>query len=70
MNELKAWRLNEARAQSLPAYVILHDSTLAELAREMPHDLEQLAGISGMGTRKIERYGDALMAVIRRHVTG
>ncbi|MEV9163376.1 HRDC domain-containing protein, partial [Klebsiella pneumoniae] len=61
---LKAWRLDEARTQSVPAYVIMHDSTLVELARQRPDDLEGLADIPGFGARKVERYGDALVELI------
>jgi ATP-dependent DNA helicase RecQ len=61
---LKAWRLDEARNQSVPAYVILHDSTLIELARGRPSDHDELGDISGFGSRKIERYGDTLIKLI------
>jgi ATP-dependent DNA helicase RecQ len=61
---LKAWRLTEARRQALPAYVILHDATLAEIARRRPRDLEALAGIPGIGARKLERYGPALLELL------
>jgi ATP-dependent DNA helicase RecQ len=61
---LKAWRLEEARRQALPAYVILHDATLAELARRQPGHLDALAEIPGIGTRKLERYGAALLEVL------
>jgi ATP-dependent DNA helicase RecQ len=61
---LKAWRLAESRRQALPAYVILHDATLAEIARRGPADLDALAGIPGIGARKLERYGPALLALL------
>jgi ATP-dependent DNA helicase RecQ len=61
---LKAWRLDEARNQSVPAYVILHDSTLIELARGRPSDHDELGDIPGFGSRKIERYGDTLLKLI------
>ena len=61
---LKAWRLDEARNQSVPAYVILHDSTLIELARGRPSDRDELGDIAGFGSRKIERYGDMLIKLI------
>jgi len=61
---LKAWRLTEARRQALPAYVILHDATLAEIAHRRPRDLEALAGIPGIGARKLERYGPALLELL------
>jgi len=60
----KAWRLAEARRQAVPAYVILHDATLAEIARREPRDLDSLAGIAGIGARKLERYGAALLEVM------
>ena len=62
---LKAWRANEARVQSVPAYVIFHDSTLAEIAAVQPHDLTTLAAISGIGARKLERYGPAVISLIQ-----
>jgi ATP-dependent DNA helicase RecQ len=61
---LKAWRLAEARRQAVPAYVILHDATLAEIARREPRDLDALGEIPGIGARKLERYGAALLEVM------
>jgi ATP-dependent DNA helicase RecQ len=61
---LKAWRLAEARRQAVPAYVILHDATLAEIALRRPRDLDALAGIPGIGARKLERYGPALLDLL------
>jgi ATP-dependent DNA helicase RecQ len=61
---LKAWRLAEARRQALPAYVILHDATLAEIARRAPRDLAALAEVPGIGARKLERYGPALLELL------
>jgi ATP-dependent DNA helicase RecQ len=64
---LKAWRLAEARRQAVPAYVILHDATLAEIARRQPRDLDALGEVPGIGARKLERYGAALLEVIGHH---
>jgi ATP-dependent DNA helicase RecQ len=61
---LKAWRLAEARRQAVPAYVILHDATLVEIARRQPRDLDALAGMPGIGARKLERYGAALLELV------
>jgi ATP-dependent DNA helicase RecQ len=61
---LRAWRLEQARAQSVASFVILHDSTLEELASRRPRDLEALAGISGIGAKKLERYGGALIKLL------
>ena len=65
LQRLKAWRLAEARAQAVPAYVILHDSTLAEIARRRPRDLSALARIAGIGAKKLERYGAALLQTVK-----
>ncbi|MCM2310455.1 MAG: DNA helicase RecQ [Steroidobacteraceae bacterium] len=61
---LKAWRLAEARRQAVPAYVILHDATLVEIARRQPRDLDALAEMPGIGARKLERYGAALLELV------
>jgi ATP-dependent DNA helicase RecQ len=61
---LRQWRADTARAQGLPAYVIFHDRTLKELAEARPRDRAALAGISGIGAAKIERYGEALLALL------
>jgi ATP-dependent DNA helicase RecQ len=63
---LRAWRLDEARRQELPPYVIFHDSTLIEMARRRPISLRALASIPGIGTTKLDRYGNALIDVIAR----
>jgi ATP-dependent DNA helicase RecQ len=65
LQRLKAWRAAQARAQGVPAYVILHDSTLSEIAHRRPIDLLGLAGISGMGAKRLERYGTALLDLVR-----
>jgi ATP-dependent DNA helicase RecQ len=64
LERLKAWRLTEARTQSVPAFVILHDKTLAEIARARPSNLKSLGGIAGIGAKKLERYGTALIDLV------
>ena len=64
LERLKAWRLAEARTQSVPAFVILHDKTLAEIARQRPHTLTALGRVSGIGAKKLERYGPALLELV------
>ena len=61
---LKAWRAEVAREHNLPAYVIFHDATLAAIAKRAPQSLEDLQGISGMGTKKLEAYADAVLEVM------
>ncbi len=61
---LKRWRADVAREHNLPAYVVFHDATLAEMARERPATLEQLAGISGVGAKKLQAYGVEILRVL------
>lgn len=61
---LKAWRGEVARAHNLPAYVIFHDATLAAIAASAPRSLEDLQGISGLGARKLEAYGEEVLRVV------
>jgi ATP-dependent DNA helicase RecQ len=63
---LRAWRAEQAKAQGVPAYVILHDKTLHELAAVRPTREEELLGIPGIGQAKAERYGAALLALMER----
>jgi ATP-dependent DNA helicase RecQ len=64
LDRLKAWRLAESRTQSVPAFVILHDKTLADIARLRPQDLTSLHQIAGIGAAKLERYGAALVGLV------
>ena len=61
---LKAWRAEVAREHNLPAYVIFHDATLAAIAERAPQSLDDLQGISGIGAKKLEAYGEAVLAAI------
>jgi ATP-dependent DNA helicase RecQ len=61
---LKAWRAAQARSQSVPPYVVFHDATLAAIAAARPRDLDALSAIPGIGERKLERYGTALLGVL------
>ncbi len=63
--DLKAWRAEVAREHNLPAYVVFHDATLAEMARAAPATLAELGGISGVGGKKLEAYGDDILRVLR-----
>ena len=62
---LKAWRSEQATAQAVPPYVVFHDATLAAIAAAQPRDLDALAGIAGIGAKKLERYGPALLALLK-----
>lgn len=66
--KLRAKRLELARAQGVPPYVIFHDRTLAEMAARCPRSPGELAGIPGVGEAKLARYGKAFLEVINgRH---
>ena len=62
---LKAWRAEVAKEHNLPAYVIFHDATLALIASADPQNLNDLNGISGIGAKKLEAYGQEVLQVCR-----
>ncbi|MFW8593990.1 DNA helicase RecQ [Cribrihabitans neustonicus] len=64
LSALKAKRRALAEAQKVPAYVIFPDRTLIEMAERRPETLDQMARISGVGAKKLERYGDDFLSVI------
>jgi len=61
---LKAWRGEVAKEHNLPAYVIFHDATLAAIAQNAPQSLEDLQGISGLGVKKLEAYGQQVLRLL------
>jgi ATP-dependent DNA helicase RecQ len=62
---LKVWRAAVAREHNLPAYVVFHDATLAQMAEQFPADLDALAGIGGVGAKKLQAYGADILRVMR-----
>ncbi|RNE67362.1 DNA helicase RecQ [Cryobacterium tepidiphilum] len=63
---LRAWRAGEAREQGVPAYIVFGDATLAAVAAAQPSTLADLNGISGIGAKKLDAYGQALLDVVAR----
>ena len=61
---LAAWRKERAKAESVPAYVVFHNTTLAAIAGAKPRSINELASVPGIGPTKIERYGDDVLAVV------
>ncbi|QIG38830.1 DNA helicase RecQ [Microbacterium sp. 4R-513] len=61
---LRAWRAETARAQGVPAYVVFNDATLRAIAAARPGSQGDLEGISGIGSKKRETYGEAVLAVV------
>ena len=65
---LRTKRLDLAREQSVPPYVIFHDSSLIEIHHRKPRSLEEFATISGVGKSKLDRYGEIFIALVAAHV--
>jgi ATP-dependent DNA helicase RecQ len=63
---LRVWRAGIAKAQSVPPYVIFHDSVLRDIAAIRPQTQEALRDIRGMGGSKLERYGTDLLTLLRQ----
>ncbi|HKP17365.1 MAG TPA: ATP-dependent DNA helicase UvrD2 [Gaiellaceae bacterium] len=61
---LKAWRLERARRDDVPAYLVFHNSTLEEIAGRRPRSLAELAAVPGVGPAKLERYGEDVLAAL------
>jgi ATP-dependent DNA helicase RecQ len=65
--KLRAKRLELAKAENVPPYVIFHDKTLAEMAARYPRSVAELAGILGVGEVKLARFGQAFLEIIKAH---
>ncbi len=64
---LRAWRAGEAREQGVPAYIVFGDATLRAVAVRRPSGVAELDGISGIGAKKLDAYGEALVRVVAEH---
>ena len=64
---LRAHRRDLAEEQGVPPYVIFHDSTLQAMAELMPSTLEAFGDLPGVGTRKLDKYGQGFIDVIKQH---
>ncbi|MUN07753.1 DNA helicase RecQ [Agromyces luteolus] len=64
---LRAWRAAEAREQGVPAYIVFGDATLRAVAVRRPGAIAELDGISGIGAKKLDAYGAALVRVVAEH---
>ena len=62
---LREWRGDQARSQQVPAYVVLHNSHLEEIARRQPKNVHELGSIKGIGLRRAARYGEEILALVR-----
>jgi DNA helicase II / ATP-dependent DNA helicase PcrA len=64
VDALKRWRLQRARDDSVPAFVVFHDSTLEAIAAAGPADLGELSEVPGVGPAKLDRYGDEILRTL------
>ncbi len=64
LDALKRWRRTRASADGVPAYVVFHDSTLVAIVERRPSTLPELGAVSGIGPRKLERYGAEILALV------
>jgi ATP-dependent DNA helicase RecQ len=67
---LREWRRLTAKEQSTPAYVVLHDSSLDEICRLQPASIAELLKITGIGERKADLYGQAILSALRQYREG
>jgi ATP-dependent DNA helicase RecQ len=67
---LREWRRTVAKEQGMPAYVVLHDTTLEEICRICPTTIARLKTVTGIGERKAERYGQEILAALQRYSEG
>ena len=66
LGELKALRLQLAHAEDVPAYIILTNAALADMAAKRPHTMQELLAVSGVGKAKAARYGEAFLNAVRQ----
>jgi superfamily II DNA helicase RecQ len=59
-------RLERAKADEVPAYVVFHNATLEEIATREPRTLAELAAVPGVGPSKLERYGEEVLAALAK----
>jgi len=67
---LREWRRRTAKEQGMPAYVVLHDSSLDEICRSHPSSIGELLNITGIGERKAELYGKEILSALRQYREG
>ena len=63
---MRTWRSAVSREEEVPAYIVFNDATLMAVAETLPGDERDLLSISGIGPRKVERYGAGLLEVVAR----
>jgi len=64
LDQLKKWRSKTSKSQSVPAFVIMHDKTLKQIATLKPDTKNDLLAVDGIGKAKLEKYGDDVMEIV------
>jgi len=67
---LREWRRNIAKERGMPAYVVLHDTTLEEICKVQPSSIRELLTITGIGERKADTYGQEILTVLQKYKEG
>ncbi len=67
---LREWRRESSNEQNVPAYVVMHDTTLEEICRVRPESISALLHVTGIGARKAEMYGRQILGVLKRFREG
>ena len=65
---LREWRLAEARRRRVPAFRILSNRALTAIAQTCPRDESQLLRVNGMGPKRLERFGETILEIVRRSI--
>ena len=67
---LRQWRREAAKQQKVPAFVVMHDTSLEEICREQPMSISQLLRVHGFGERKAALYGEQIFEALKRFAEG
>jgi ATP-dependent DNA helicase RecQ len=70
LDYLREWRRVTAKEQGVPAFVVLHDTSLEEICEKRPRTVEALLLVYGIGERKAERYGREILHALARFAKG
>ena len=66
MKAIREWRLEYARAEDMPAFIIFSNRTLEDIVRKVPETLADLEGVYGLGPQKIEAFGKELLEILHK----
>jgi ATP-dependent DNA helicase RecQ len=67
---MREWRRHTAHEQGVPAFVVMHDTTLEELCRKQPKSIQELMSVSGIGVKKSQTYGLKIIEALDKFRVG